>query len=503
MDYFSLLNLKSITTPELQWLKIKPLTIFVGENSSGKSSIVRSFPLFKQSTESKTLGTVLWSGKYVDYGSFDESLNSKASKDDISKEITFAFSFVTGKRVFQSQILPQGTRVSVFIRVHGNEYSPDSYTIIEYAIHESRILIKYDSSLKILGVMINGIDFTKAVCENYVPIKNYSVTPALYALGTKVKVSGSITDVLVRELRKHVHHRTSDETLSRAAQSIRFSNDDGIKRQLSNRTLLGQVAAKNFAQYDIKSQNFEFIKNQVVFCDLGRIIDQVSDYLHAYFSSLRYITPLRAAADRYYRIQNTSIDELDPNGSNLAMFLHAKNTDEIHELNDWLLAEIGFEIDLEKSNGHTSIFVVDGDGHRSNIADTGFGFSQILPILIQIWQSSTQKNQIYRTTITPKMVVIEQPELHLHPRMQTQVGKMFCKALEKSKKSGGNFQITIETHSKEIVEAVGRCIEQGMINNDDVAIYMVGKTGGFSITESSFDTGGYLVNWPYGFFDGE
>ena len=49
-------------------IKIKPLTILLGQNSSGKSSFLRVFPLLKQSIESRTSGPILWSGRLVDFG---------------------------------------------------------------------------------------------------------------------------------------------------------------------------------------------------------------------------------------------------------------------------------------------------------------------------------------------------------------------------------------------------------------------------------------------------
>lgn len=486
------------------WLKICPLTIFVGENSSGKSSIVRSFPLFKQSTESKTLGTVLWSGKYVDYGSFIESINGDSIAKNSKSEICFAFSFIFDEKIFGSQMFAKGTRVSISIKVYGNEYLPSSYTIFEYNIFDNVISLKYDAALKILEAKINGIDFTRQVAEYYSPNKSYSITPVLYPKDTRNKpAKDSIAGPLVRELRRHVHHRTSDETLMRAARNLRFNRDEFIKRQISSKTLFGEVGAQRFSSLETSDQNFKAIKNQIILCDLGRIVDHVGDYLYCYFSSLRYITPLRAAADRYYRIQNTSIDELDPNGSNLAMFLHAKNSAEIINLNEWLSEEIGFKIEMEKSQGHTSIFVIDENGRRSNIADTGFGFSQILPILIQMWQSSKFSNGKFQPATTPETVVIEQPELHLHPRMQAQVGKMFCKVLGEAKKENIDLRVIIETHSRDIIDSVGRSIEKGILNSEDVCIYIVEKKNGFSITKSSYDAEGFLVNWPYGFFDGE
>lgn len=68
-------------------IPIKPLTILVGENSSGKSTFVRSFPLLRQSIDAKTKGPILWYGPYVDFGLFEDALSIFAPE----KRVSFTF----------------------------------------------------------------------------------------------------------------------------------------------------------------------------------------------------------------------------------------------------------------------------------------------------------------------------------------------------------------------------------------------------------------------------
>ena len=62
-------------------IEIRPITILVGENSSGKSSLTRLFPLLRQSVEVRSNTPVLWFGDIVDFGSFD-SVVHRAAKDE-------------------------------------------------------------------------------------------------------------------------------------------------------------------------------------------------------------------------------------------------------------------------------------------------------------------------------------------------------------------------------------------------------------------------------------
>ena len=70
---------------------LSPITLLVGENSSGKSTFLRLFPLIKQSISKRTDGPLLWAGDvddYVDFGSFAETITN-----DGSTAMTLCFSF--------------------------------------------------------------------------------------------------------------------------------------------------------------------------------------------------------------------------------------------------------------------------------------------------------------------------------------------------------------------------------------------------------------------------
>ena len=499
MDKIRIKNLKSIV--DSGEISIKPITVFVGQNSSGKSSLIRCFPLFKQSAESKILGTVLWSGKYVDYGSFDESVNHEVNSTT-PKEISFSFSFRISPH--RRSYLPDDSSVKLTINVAGDEYSKSSYTDIFYEIFGNSISMRTNTDLKILIFRINGVDFTKQAAEFYRAYKIYTIIPVLFRSGRTTLLYDQHYAALAKEVAQHVHHRTSDSRIRRIAQSLRFSDDESIKRMLSSKALVGDFAASKMSALSTDDQKFKDIKNQIIFQNIEKIMDEVADNFRAHFISTRYITPLRAAADRYYRIQNTSIEELDPNGNNLAMFLHAKKESEIEEINLWLKDQIGFTIEIVGSHGHASIFIIDNNSkNRTNIADTGFGISQILPVLIQVWQQSKSGNIRVTQIKTPTSIIIEQPELHLHPKMQSRVGEVFCRAINVARSKDIDLRIIIETHSKEIIEAIGRSIENRIIDKDDAAIYILEKNSNSNVTKSSFDDGGFLVQWPYGFFDGE
>lgn len=65
-----------------EYLQLKPITILLGKNSSGKSSFLRTFPLIKQTLEIRRSTPLLWYGNLVDFGSFDDTINKFSEGDD-------------------------------------------------------------------------------------------------------------------------------------------------------------------------------------------------------------------------------------------------------------------------------------------------------------------------------------------------------------------------------------------------------------------------------------
>ncbi|KTB65915.1 hypothetical protein AO067_12870 [Pseudomonas viridiflava ICMP 13104] len=129
------------------------------------------------------------------------------------------------------------------------------------------------------------------------------------------------------------------------------------------------------------------------------------------------------------------------------------------------------------------------------MADTGFGFSQVAPILAQVWHCMKS-----RKASTPYIIVIEQPELHLHPHMQSKLALLFSSVANENT----NIKFIIETHSEVFINQFGSAVENKTIPASDIGIYIFEKStdsGKTLLTESYFDESGFLEQWPYGFFD--
>ncbi|MCW5687381.1 MAG: AAA family ATPase [Pseudolabrys sp.] len=82
---FGLKNLRRLES--VPPVELRPITLLVGRNSSGKSTFLRAFPLLRQSIMTRTSTPLLWYGDFVDFGSFQGSVFN----NDLGREISFIF----------------------------------------------------------------------------------------------------------------------------------------------------------------------------------------------------------------------------------------------------------------------------------------------------------------------------------------------------------------------------------------------------------------------------
>jgi predicted ATPase len=129
-----------------------------------------------------------------------------------------------------------------------------------------------------------------------------------------------------------------------------------------------------------------------------------------------------------------------------------------------------------------------------NLADVGFGLSQVLPVLVQCFYPERDST-----------VLFEQPELHLHPRAQTGLADLFIQAI--NAQEGGvprNAQFIVESHSEHFLRRLQRRIAEGKLSPEQTALYFCEPgSEGSSIKALKLDEYGNITNWPEKFFGDE
>lgn len=119
------------------------------------------------------------------------------------------------------------------------------------------------------------------------------------------------------------------------------------------------------------------------------------------------------------------------------------------------------------------------------ITDVGFGVSQILPILVLCYYVPQGS-----------VVVLEQPEIHLHPAVQAGLADVVIDAVKTR-----DLQVVFESHSEHLLQRLQRRIAEEEIASSDAALFFCGVDGGRSVlTRLELDLFGSIANWPPGFF---
>lgn len=490
MDEIRIENLRSLG--DTGYIKLKNINVFLGQNSSGKSTFIRVFPLLKQSGQQKTKSGVLWYGPYVDFGSFKEAIHDSksATKDTIN------FTFVVNDlevapenfHYFSKKISPKAStamrpgRVEVTAKISKDNHQRSEYNI---KIKSHFITIVVGSGLVLEKFEIDGEDFTSKadLCYNF--YLHYGIMPILLPAGMN---SLSMLDVdLLEDL--IIDFRSIGDLDRSLFEALSFESCK------SSRALSAALGIPVELMSDVL---LDKVSRYLTVRALPMIWDSLRDNINNSAEGVQYVTPIRASAERYYRMQGLSVEELDPQGTNLAMFLHSLSTREAKEFSEWTQKHMGFAVLSKSSEGHVSIVISEKDKKQINMADTGFGFSQVVPILAQIWKSTRSEEHGKKMTY----YVVEQPELHLHPKMQAKLADVLISAIKTGKNK--SIRLVIETHSETFINQLGKAIDKSLISPDDVGIYLFDKSdsdGKTKITESSFDAQGFLTQWPYGFFD--
>ena len=224
-------------------------------------------------------------------------------------------------------------------------------------------------------------------------------------------------------------------------------------------------------------------------------------------SEIVHLRAFRKGAKRAYGVNDINADD-----ENDVAFLIPIIEDENREfqsrinqdLKELKIADsISIKFSVDNNYDFKSIFLMQDNNKKSvNLVDTGYGISQVLPILIH---SNTSKSNT---------VIIQQPETHIHPRLQAEIASIISRSCPSNKTkitgqtlkgSQGQKNFIIETHSETILLRLLREIRKKVITKNDLKVYYVDKNKkGSEILEMEISEDGELISqWPEGFFSTE
>jgi len=244
-------------------------------------------------------------------------------------------------------------------------------------------------------------------------------------------------------------------------------------------------------------------------------IDAAIKSLTTQLTRIHYLGPLRAPAKRYYVTSSDSLPLMDPAGEFLPYLLALEDEPKVMfipprqkqpqkiglftALDHWLyFIRTGETKQMQEQQSHEvrassmkGVLVElevpsPKDSTPHSLADSGFGYSQLLPILVRGLMA-----------LRKDTMIVEQPELHLNPGVQIRLAEFFVSLVLAGK------QVLLETHSEHMVNAIRVLVaeqDDGTLTGRCNIFYIRACGDGPQVQTLSIGANGTVPEWPYEFF---
>ncbi|MEM9460473.1 MAG: AAA family ATPase [Myxococcota bacterium] len=216
--------------------------------------------------------------------------------------------------------------------------------------------------------------------------------------------------------------------------------------------------------------------------------------LIAYGSAVQWLGASRRPSDRF-----ASYDELlgksrlDHDGANVIPWL-VEHPEALRSISGWYERNISARLEIEERPpvGYEAAFAHVGRPElRVNLLDTGEGNIQVLPVLAAV--TAAQEG------FGPRIVALEEPESHLHPRLQMALAERIREAIE----GDSDVRIVLETHSEHLLLAVQKLVLTGF-PREQLRLYWVEQLADGRTVATAVEVqadGSLDHHWPPGVFD--
>ena len=224
----------------------------------------------------------------------------------------------------------------------------------------------------------------------------------------------------------------------------------------------------------------------------SQVAKAIEDSVVREFARLYYIGPLRASPQRMYLSTGETPREVGTSGElGPAVLWNASKNTQLNlkkRLSDWC-SKMGLASEVKLvavSEGFFQLLVVDPHTKAViNLTDAGVAISRIFPILVQ-----------GLTAIPGSTLMLEQPEIYLHPKVQAYLADFLIEAVQRG------VGVVIETHSEHLITRLQRRIAEEILKPDHVALYYVTPSpAGSNLERVAIDEYGHTPSPPKGFFD--
>ena len=548
---YQLTNFKAFAGPET--IPIRPITLIYGPNSSGKSSVLQSLLLLKQTLQEaeNPEALLLPKGNLVNLGGYREFIH----RHDVSKPFSFKVLLDVDKQGSPEpfrKLVSDKLIETPFLGLHvaftyDQQTSNVVFSSVELFMGEdaSPVAIYKPQKRDILGVESSGFPETilkldhinyqhslwQAWWKNFgrlLPwVRESHIKMLFKAFNFNKNNQGwetrlptelyTIQEFLKERLEKLDEQNKGDrpswenslgliESLIRLWQHFEDFTFDKAREDLSKLTQYSLLSYRNFlpiksvAMQVKKSSSSEVWDLSEVYkrcwkLDLSELTLLACSRFRGFLESVIYIGPLRDYPERIYILSGNFSKEVGKSGNMLPDVLF-KNPDLLKQVNEQLdCFGLGYELKVssftDETSGISDLFalrLVDKDtGVNVSIQDVGFGISQVLPIIVQ---SMLSRNST---------LLIEQPEIHIHPRLQAELGSLLAECIKPPFEN----QFIIETHSEHLMLRLQKLIRNGELKPEDISVIYVdrGAEGSKCLHLRLDEEGDFIDEWPDGFFE--
>ncbi len=489
----SLSNFKPFGRP--QDVRLAPVTLLYGPNSGGKSSIIQSLLLLRQSftdADATSVGLVT-RGEWVDLGDFRSLVHRHDTKREVTVTVAFDRPDVARPALhFRLQGLRE---LGVTYKLAKTSKKSETETAIlasitygltpEHAQHPIRLTLKPSQS---------GAD------DEWITSQVPGV-PTSYSWSTGHDRS-AFADLFLREF-KDRDARLRKARRGEETEDRNWAIDAGTLDNWLGGCSFGLrqgLPARLIAERESRQQTELFTVPVGV---VGSVLEGLVDQFRKALALTEYLGPLRSHPARFYVVSGGPRVGVGKSGEHTPQVLSQRFNRDLSIVNHWFdQFEIPYELRLSRTGDEVTgtLIVLQLRDRRVDTvvgpSDVGFGIGQLLPILVEGLASNG------------RTICVEQPEIHLHPRLQAHLADFFIETAglkEKTSLRTSWFpnQWIVETHSETLIRRIQRRMRAGDISPEDVSvIYVDPGEDGSRVLELRLDEHGEFIDeWPDGFFE--
>ena len=502
-------NFKPFAT--MQTVRLAPITLIYGPNSSGKSSLIQSLLLLKQTLEDGDHEPVLVArGPMTDLGSFESLIHGHDARLPLRLGLTHALGSGVGEAA--SRAYGQNGRVADLPA----EAATDA-TCAHFggATHRS-IDLRYGLGLAPAAAAGTRLGLLEEV--------RVGLTDGAQQVSLDWSRAAAPVTVRRQRVAAHWHPRWVSEFGGRAQfsllseasresllaafwrhpKTVAALGDRPVETAAAavwSRWLKEWVAVSSFgfpSDLDLPPPPAELEGSATA--ELARLLAVVvSRAMENPFGSfgqwLSYLGPLRSFPERHYVVNSSALDSVGKRGEHVPQLL-LRDVYALERVNAWFeRMQIRYFFEPVQLGDATvgDITALKLHDRRSGLtvtaSDVGFGIGQVLPLITEGIISEG------------RVICVEQPEIHLHPRLQAQLADFFIET-STSRWAEPN-QWILETHSEALMLRIQRRIREGRLDPRQVAVhYVLPVASGSVVREMRLDRDGeFLESWPEGFFE--